>query len=57
MSYTLSMKDATKESGLSRWTLYKLIRKGKIRTGKVGKKRLIYGESLKAYLDKIEQKI
>ena len=48
MSYTLSMKDATKESGLSRWTLYKLIRKGKIRTGKVGKKRLIYGESLKA---------
>jgi excisionase family DNA binding protein len=46
----LRMRDASIVSGLSRSTLYELLKAGKIRTVKIGGRRLILRESLEALL-------
>jgi excisionase family DNA binding protein len=46
----LSVKEFCGESGLSRSTTYKLIKSNKLRTIKVGKRRLIPVESAEALL-------
>ena len=46
----LRIRDASIVSGLSRSTLYELLKAGKIRTVKIGGRRLILRDSLEALL-------
>lgn len=52
---TLRMSDATQYSGLGRTTIYTAIDAGKIETTKIGKRRLIFRESLDRFLRPITQ--
>ena len=47
---TLRVNEAQAVSGLSRSTIYELLKAGKLRTVKVGGRRLILRESLQALL-------
>lgn len=47
---TLRINEATAVSGLSRSTIYELLKAGKLRAVKVGGRRLISRESLQALL-------
>lgn len=47
---TISIDDATKQSGLSRTTLYELMRSGELSYAKIGARRLIFMDDLRALL-------
>jgi excisionase family DNA binding protein len=46
----LPVADATRVSGLSRSTLYRLLATGEVKAIKVGRRTLIVAETLRAYL-------
>lgn len=47
----ISIHDAERVSGISRRTLYDLMRDGAIQSRKVGRRRLVLVRSLRAYLE------
>lgn len=51
-----SVADAAEISGLGKGSLYVLINQGKLRTGKFGKRRLIYMDSLRELIESLEVK-
>jgi excisionase family DNA binding protein len=51
MPITVSLKHAANASGLSIRTLYILISSGRLKTAKVGKRRLIFYDSLRQFLE------
>lgn len=46
MAISYTVKEATRESGLSRGILYRLIAEGKLKSTTVGRRRLILARSL-----------
>ena len=48
---TCSVKAAVAATGLGKDTIYKLIKEGQLEAAIVGKRRLVFIDSLKAYLD------
>jgi excisionase family DNA binding protein len=53
----LRMDEATQYSGLGKTSIYDAIRAGKIKATKVGKRRLIFRESLDRFLTSTEKNL
>lgn len=47
----ISVEEASKALGISRWVCYQLANKGEIETRYQGRRRLVVVESLRAYAD------
>jgi excisionase family DNA binding protein len=50
-SPVLTAREACEYLRISKWTLYRLIGAGQIKTMKIGRRRLIRRQSLEAYMD------
>jgi len=50
---TCTIADACRLSGIGRTTLYSLLSAGDIRSVRIGRRRLVVVESLRAYLDNL----
>ena len=48
---SFTVRDAERNTGISRSTLFVLIREGKLASAKVGQRRLILASSLRRYLE------
>lgn len=50
----LTAREACEYLRISKWTLYRLIRSGQIKTMKIGSRRLVRRQSLETYMDERE---
>lgn len=51
----LTMEEACQYLRVSKWTLYRLIQKNKLKTIKIGSRRLIRMQTLLAFIDQLEE--
>jgi excisionase family DNA binding protein len=52
---TLSVDETCKITGISRWMVYELINSGKLKSLKIGSRRLIRMTAIQKYLEELEK--
>jgi excisionase family DNA binding protein len=50
----LSMREAGEQLGISKWTLYRLIRENKLTTVKIGRRRLVSLKAIERFIRELE---
>ena len=50
----VSVDEACKYLGLGRWSVYKLINQNKLKSVKIGKRRLVPMGAIRAFIEKLE---
>lgn len=53
-SAMLTIEEACQYLRISKWTLYRLIHTGNLKTIKIGSRRIIRGSSLQEFVDRLE---
>jgi excisionase family DNA binding protein len=51
----LSVREASAHLGISTWTLYRLFKEEKLKSVKIGKRRLVSMAALTAFIEKLEE--
>lgn len=51
----LSVREACKQLGISKWTLYELIRNGQLASVKIGSRRLIPLRAITKFIEELEK--
>lgn len=52
---TVSLKEAAESMSVGPTTVAKLVREGELKTAKVGRRRLVFNDSIDAYLERCKQ--